>query len=231
MSSKKILLFGAGHRIGCAIAKKYLQNGYSVIAHYRENRAELQHFIDTNPQYTSKIEWLKLDLLKEGNLLEEVVDWNSIEMVVYSVAQFNKGNLFDSDNFKEMVELNSFIPVNIARMYKNNSDSGIFTIFTDANISRVHNSYQNYRISKLFLSEFIRQMAVTVGDGFRINGIAPGTVLPPDEDVESYVRASNLAVIKKEVSLESVVSTVEFIHNNESLTGEIIHVDGGVHTI
>ena len=231
MSSKKILLFGAGHRIGCAIAKKYLQNGYSVIAHYRENRSELQRFIDTNPQYTSKIEWLKLDLLKEGNLLEEVVDWNSIEMVVYSVAQFNKGNLFDSDNFKEMVELNSFIPVNIARMYKNNSDSGIFTIFTDANISRVHNSYQNYRISKLFLSEFIRQMAVTVGDGFRINGIAPGTVLPPDEDVESYVRASNLAVIKKEVSLESVVSTVEFIHNNESLTGEIIHVDGGVHTI
>lgn len=232
MSKGTVLVTGSGERVGYEITKALLINGYSVIAHYRKNRSALQAFLKENNQYISNLQWWQAEFPGDLSSAEEL-EWKSITALIPCAAQFNPGNLFDdkSDWFDQF-SVNTMTPLKLAQIYRKNADSGTIITMLDGNISRVNKSFQNYRISKLFLSELTRQMAVTIGKRFRVNGIAPGTVLPPEEGAdESYQKARELAPLGREVSINSIIKTVFFLLDNEDITGEIISVDGGVHAL
>lgn len=228
-----VFITGAGERLGAAIAKYLLEEGYGIVAHYRRHHADLSEFLDNNKQYIPKVTWLQADFPADLDKVE-ALPWDNIVALIPCAALFETGNLFDDNALILMNQLsvNALVPLQLARIFKKKCSGGAIITFIDGNIQRVNHNFQNYRISKLLLQELTRQMAVTIGEGFRVNGIAPGTVLPPDEGAdESYERARKLAPTGREVAVESILSTVKFLLENRDITGEIIAVDGGVHAI
>ncbi len=230
MDKGTVFVTGAGQRLGCAITISLLESGYTVIAHYRNNREELKKYLLESGK-GSQIIWWQGEFPKDLQRLELELPWERITAIITCAAQFSTGNLFDAD-LTSQLQVNALVPLEIVKLYRKLCKSGNVITLIDSNIDRVNSNFQNYRISKLLLGELTRQMAVTIGKGFRVNGIAPGTVIPPKggED-SSYKKARELAPTGREVSVESICSTVHFLLNNQDITAEIIAIDGGVHAL
>jgi NAD(P)-dependent dehydrogenase (short-subunit alcohol dehydrogenase family) len=108
--------------------------------------------------------------------------------------------------------------------------SGWIINITDAVIKRPNINFQNYRISKLFLSELTRQMAFTFAPSMRVNAIAPGAMLPSihtsPEQLENL--KANIP-LKRTGDISAFRDAYAFLVSNSYITGEEIRIDGGWH--
>lgn len=227
-----IVVTGAGHRVGFAIAKALLVAGYNIIAHYRKNRDELDRWLEKAPQYLKSVQIVQADLVTNSDALTTCIKNNpSIKGVVNSASVFEIGELTDGVSLIKNMEINTMVPLALASALKDRSGSSVINI-VDANISRVNCHFQSYRVSKLFLQEITRQLAVSLAPDVRVNGVAPGTVLPPEGQMdESYLKARRKAPLGRDAALADVTGAVLFLLENRSITGEIIPVDCGVHAL
>ena len=66
----------------------------------------------------------------------------------------------------------------------------------------------------------------------RVNGIAPGLILPPEEESDGYLqRLAKDIPLQRKGRLENIEQTVGFLLENDYLTGQVIFNDGGEHLL
>ena len=71
-------------------------------------------------------------------------------------------------------------------------------------------------------------MAVEFAPQIRVNGIAPGIILPPEGEDESYIRKlSHRNLFNRSGKLSDITDTVLFLLSNTFMTGEVLFIDGG----
>jgi hypothetical protein len=64
----------------------------------------------------------------------------------------------------------------------------------------------------------------------RVNAVAPGLILPPAGEDESYLRRlASSNPLNRWGTLEGVTDAVRFLLSGEFITGQVIFVDGGYH--
>ena len=82
------------------------------------------------------------------------------------------------------------------------------------------------------LQEFTKISAVELAPNFRVNGIAPGLILPPEGKDEGYLwnLAENIP-LKKIGNLDEINKAVQFIIESEFFTGQTLFIDGGEHLV
>lgn len=102
----------------------------------------------------------------------------------------------------------------------------------DTKITKFKTAYMGYLISKKSLGEFTKMSAVALAPNIRVNGISPGIILPPKDKGVEYLkkRAANIPLLRSG-SVEYIVQAVNFLIDNEFVTGQNILVDGGEHLI
>jgi pteridine reductase len=91
-------------------------------------------------------------------------------------------------------------------------------------------NYLAHAVSKAALEGLVRALAVELAPEVLVNGVAPGTVLVPEgttpEEAEKLARRVPL---KRNGDPQDVASTVLFLCSGPNfLTGQVIHVDGGL---
>ena len=73
-------------------------------------------------------------------------------------------------------------------------------------------------------------MAKAYAPNIQVNGVAPGPVLFPDYYTDEQKRSAiDRTLLKRAGSPGDIVNAVVFLIENDYITGEIIHVDGGRH--
>lgn len=88
--------------------------------------------------------------------------------------------------------------------------------------------YPHHSVSKAALLQLTRIMARALAPRVRVNAIAPGAVLLPDDyDEAKRERSRAKAVLGKLGTPDDVVRTVLFLERSPFITGEVIVVDGG----
>ena len=86
-----------------------------------------------------------------------------------------------------------------------------------------------YTVSKAALAGLTRSLAVALAPRISVNGLALGAVLPP-ADGGSAEKVLAYAPIPRWVELDEVCQAALFlVEGPETITGEVIHVDGGRH--
>lgn len=229
---KSVIVTGAGHRVGFHIARRFLLSGYNIIAHYRNCRDELDQWLRNNEEYKACVRFCQADLTASTEPLVALANaTTSLCGLVNSASVFKPGEVTNLTSFKENLSINTMVPLELASKIKI-SDGGFIINITDANIDRVNEHFQSYRISKLFLKEITRQLSVTMAPKIRVNAVAPGTVLPPENGVdESYTKARGKAPLGKDAALEDLIEAVLFLVKNSSITGQVLAVDCGVQAL
>ena len=86
----------------------------------------------------------------------------------------------------------------------------------------------SYTISKTGLQTLTKTMAMRLGPNIKVNGIAPGPTIKSKRQTNTHFKNQiKSTLLKKTVRLQDICDTVDFLINNDSITGQIIAVDSG----
>ena len=86
----------------------------------------------------------------------------------------------------------------------------------------------SYTISKSGLQTLTKTMAMRLGPNIKVNAIAPGPTIKSKRQTDRHFRNQvKSTLLKKSVRLEDICDTIEFLINNNSITGQIVTVDSG----
>jgi len=229
MRKNAVIITGASGKTGIKILDIFLKKGFFVVAQFNENENVLQKFLDENQNFKETVFLLKADFYTQLPEIYEIMQKYKEDLcgLVNCAAIFQKGNLKNIDNLLETMQINDFAALALSEKYYEIVKKGNIINILDGNIFGYNETYQNYRISKLFLLEATRQSALLFAPEIRINAIAPGML--EKEITFSNLRASQKEILKNEISNENIAKTIDFLWNCENITGQTIFLDNGAH--
>jgi pteridine reductase len=234
--NKTALITGAAKRVGKAMALHLAGQGWNIAIHYNTSELEARLFCDelTRAYPNQQFAIFKADL----NLPDEV------EMLIPRVIQkmlgigllINNASLFEPSKLRKtstefldrQMNVNFKAPFILSRNFAQTFKNGVIINFVDTRIVTNQSNFAAYSISKKALWELTKMAALEFGPGIRVNAIAPGLTLPPEEKGEGYLL--NLAekiAMKRPGGLEPILKSLDFILNNDYLTGQLLFCDGG----
>lgn len=234
-SKHGVLITGAANRIGKQIAIYFASKGYNIAIHYshsRENAIKTQEEIKT--KYNVECEIFKADFLNKtetSKLLSQVQSKFEIMHIVNSASIFyeNKFSDIGMSDFDVFMEINLKVPYLLTKQFAQTASEGSSVInILDTKITQNKTKHFDYLLSKKFLEVFTKQVAYELAPKIRVNGIAPGVILPPKDKDEDYINGLLYNVPMRSVgSPEKITHAIDFLINNEFVTGQIIFIDGG----
>ena len=114
------------------------------------------------------------------------------------------------------------------RDFVNTVKTGLIINFVDTRIVTNLSNFAAYSISKKALWEMTKMAALEFAPQIRVNAIAPGLTLPPEEKGEEYLwKLSEKIAMKRPGGLDPILKSMDYILNNDYLTGQLLFCDGG----
>lgn len=230
------LITGASKRIGKAITEHLAEKGWNVAIHFNSSEKsakELVTFLSKKyPQQKFALFQTNLAEISEiQKLIQKVIsEFGKIDLLI------NNASIFDASYIKETsVELfdsqfnvNLKAPFFLVRDFANLCKSGNIINFVDTRVISNKSNFAAYSLSKKALWELTKMAALEFAPLIRVNAIAPGVTLPPDDKDKKYLLelAKNIPM-KKPGGLEPIIRSLDFILDNDHLTGQLLFADGG----
>ena len=231
---KTVLITGAAKRIGRAIATAFAKNGWSVIIHYNQSLAEAEelrrnlpgkgHSIIQGDFSTAETIIAFLDNLKCSRL--------HFDCLVNSASCYSRLPL-EQTSIKEMTAIynvNMFAPFQLMRFFAEQMKRGCIINITDQRTSSVDPAAGIYALVKKSLRDATEAAALAWAPDIRVNAVAPGLVLSPPGvppgKIEPLLKKVPMRVRSTE---QEVAQACLFLANAETITGQTIYVDGGMH--
>jgi len=227
-----VLITASTRRLGFAFARKCLDMGFSVIAHYRTDRGALGTWLARHPLSRNRVYFLQADLDNNpGDIVDAAVRFPvKLTGLINNAAIFTTGNLSDKTHFEKIIATNVYAPLELSRRFHQHVRSGWIINITDAHVAPMSDVYQNYRISKALLNELTRHCAFVFAPSLRVNAIAPGPVLPPRGKTRAYFAAlAGKTPLRHAAHVGCIMKAFEYLVENCCVTGEILYVDSGRH--
>lgn len=228
---KNYLIVGGSSGIGAATVKILAENGNQVFATY----------FNSQKTDTESINYHHLDVTAESldlSFLPETLDG-----VVYAPGRINLKPFtrFKSADFIEDYEVQVLGAVKIIQAVLpklKKSGAASIVLFSTVAVQSGFNFHSLVAASKGALEGLTKALAAEFAPGIRVNAIAPsitqtplaGTLLNSPEKIEANAQRHPL---KKIGSPEDIAEMVAFLLSDKSswITGQILHVDGGMSSI
>lgn len=235
--SKVALITGAARRLGKALAFAFADNGFDVIVHYNTSEAEARMVvseIEMKGKRSIAIQADISDIRGIKNFYEKVNRWTSTLDVLV-----NNAGIFPTKKFTEVDEalwdetLNTnlrsmfFITQSLLPLMKCTKRASIINI---ASLGAFHpwNNHIPYCISKAGVVMLTRALAKTLAPDIRVNAVAPGVIVLPDEENKTRFSADKIP-LKRYGTAKDFVDTVLFLAlKADYITGQVISLDGGI---
>ncbi|KAI1287602.1 3-oxoacyl-[acyl-carrier-protein] reductase [Halotydeus destructor] len=240
--TKHAVIFGGTRGIGLATAVKFVQNGFnvSVLSRSKDNVADaVKLLIDGSDHQDLVIRGIQCDIADPDAIEQGFQDLNGLPRmdVLVNCAGINTDNLLiksTTQGMKDVIDVNlvgAMLTCKRALKIMLRQKSG--SIVNVGSIVGLNgNSGQTaYAASKAGLTGFTKSLAKEVGSkGITANVIAPGFV-----DTE-FVSEANTKKIMDRIPLqrlgkaEEIAEAIYFLSSNKYITGQVLIVDGGLHT-
>ena len=233
--SGAVLITGAAKRIGKSLALSLANEGYDIAVHYNKSEQEAVMLSDEIKRQGARCEIFRADLAcadESANLITEVASkFPNLKILINNASIFNQCSLLDTtyDFLKRNFEINLFAPFMLTRDFAKYCSDGQAINILDSNITKNKTSYFPYLMTKKALADFTKLAALELAPGIRVNGIAPGLILPGQTEDSKFIkqRVSQLP-LKEKADINDIISTVMFLLGNKHVTGQIIYVDSGI---
>ncbi len=240
MEGKTILVTGAARRLGSAIAREMHAAGAQVMLHYRQAAAEAEALAtELNAKRPSSAARVQADLLAMDALPKvvsaTVATFGSLDALVNNASSFFPTRLesIDLAAWNDLVGTNLLAPLFLtqaAAPYLRAAGGAVVNI-TDIHAERPLAGYPLYCTAKAGLLGLTRALAIELAPRVRVNAVAPGPVLwPEDGHFDSVARDGIVAdtLLQREGCPQDIARAVRYLLVDASyVTGQVINVDGG----
>jgi pteridine reductase len=233
-----VLITGGARRIGKAVAMALAEDGFRIALHYRSSKSEAQAIAEKINSSGGACELFCANLNESArvrSLIPEVFNQcPDCRILINNASMFRKSPFMDTSEiiFDQLFQIHLRAPFFLTQAFASHCKEGLVINMLDAKAVQNMTRHFTYGLSKKSLFAFTEMAAKTLGPKIRVNGIAPGIILPSSESTEQDLkRMSEKVPLKRKGEIKDVVSAVLFFINNPYLTGQILYVDGGEHLL
>ncbi len=236
LAGRRALVTGAGVRVGRAIALALGRAGADVAVHYRGSREAATGTAAKLVAMGRRAPLVQGDQALDGGpeqiIAQAAAALGGLDLLVLSAAGFERvaSAELDRARFEAMLSANLTGPFLLARAAYPHLQAGgaIVTVLDICGTSQVWPQYAHYTAAKAGLAALTRLLAVEWAPQVRVNGVAPGFVLPPEgTSAEERARRVKRIPLGREGSAEEVAGAVLYLASAPYVTGQILAVDGG----
>jgi NAD(P)-dependent dehydrogenase (short-subunit alcohol dehydrogenase family) len=230
---KTAIITGASRGIGAGLVEAFLKQGYNVVATSR----------NVSQQWTASTALVLID----GDIGQPETAARVVEAAIKNFRRIdvlvNNAGIFFTKPFTEFstADFNALVSTNllgflyitqlaVKQMLKQKSGSvvSITAALADQPILGVNGSVP--MITKGGLNSIIRSLAIEYAkQGIRFNAVAPGVVDTPMHKDNPKDFLKTLQPMGSIAETKDVADAVLYLAQAVQVTGEVLHVDGGVH--
>ena len=239
MKDKFVLITGGAKRIGATTARYLHEKGFNIILHYNNSEMEAK----TIEKELNKIRKNSCSVIKANfnsdtstdELVAKVNEiTNTLDVLVNNASSFyptplDKASLIE---WRDLTDTNTTTPLFLtqALLHHLKKAKGCVINISDSLVKNGIKDYSLYSAAKSALEGITKSLAKELAPEVRVNGIAPGAILwPDDKDLSDQEKESILkkVAIGRIGNPEDIASSIFFLTQSKYITGQKIYVDGG----
>lgn len=238
MSPGKILITGGAKRIGAALSSALVEAGWHVVLHYHQAEQDARILADRLLAEGGSVETVQADLALPEQisvLMDKATKTGPLDAVINNASLFS----YDDSDSVSATEINRHMMVNLTApalltraLYEQMPEDrqGVVVNMLDAKLFGINPDYFSYTLSKAACHTLTQIAAQAYAPRVRVNGIAPGIVLPSGGQTEAEFRRSHKRnLLGQGAQIKEIVAAMHLLLDTASITGEVIILDGGAH--
>jgi len=235
LRGRPALVTGAGRRVGRAIAVALGARGMRVAVHYNESAAGAEETAAMVRAAGGEAETVQGNL-GDANAPAALVDaaaarLGGLDVLVNSAAGMRRTPIGEvtPEEWDAIFALNLRAPFFAAQAAAAHMRAGGAIVnIADLAAFETWPAYIPHGISKAGVVQMTRALARALAPAVRVNAVAPGAVMLPDEWApEAAERLARTTPLARLGSAEDVAQAVLYLLDADYVTGETIVVDGG----
>jgi NAD(P)-dependent dehydrogenase (short-subunit alcohol dehydrogenase family) len=235
LENKIAVVTGAGVRVGRALAVALGREKMRVAVHYHSSREEADETIKLIESAGGEGQAFQADLAQADapqKLVDDIVHaFGPIHVLVNSAAVMLRqpfGTITAKDWDATML-LNLRAPFFLSQaVARAMTEGGAIVNISDLAAVETWPSYIPHSISKSGIIKMTEGLARVLAPSIRVNAIAPGAVLLPDDwGEQTGERLSDTTPLRRLGDPNDVVEAMLYLLHADYVTGETIIVDGG----
>jgi pteridine reductase len=239
LKDQVVLITGGARRVGAEIARMLHAAGANIFLHYRSSAAAAAVLVEEfNRARTGSAASASADLL-DAQAPDRLVgaalrQFGRLDILINNASNFYPTPIgkITAAAWDDLIGINLRAPAFLAQAAADSlaRQRGLILNVIDIHGLRPLKGYPVYSAAKAGLAMLTRSLARELGPDVRVNGIAPGPVLWPENGMDESLRREIIdqTALKRQGGPQDVARTALFLAGEAPyITGQIIAVDGG----
>ena len=238
-STSVALITGSARRIGAAIARRLHAQGYDLALHYRDSAAEMQALAaELELARAGSVLTLQADLSEFDRLPELVARtvgrFGRLDALVNNASTFQPTAVGDTtpQQWDALFASNARAPFFLAQAAAPHlkASRGAIVNLVDIYAERPLAGHTVYCMAKAALLMATQSLALELAPEVRVNAVAPGAILWPEQDHSDAAKHSMLGrtPLARTGTPEEIAEAVRWLLQDATYTtGQVIRIDGG----
>lgn len=243
--NKVALITGSAQRLGAQIVETLHRHGFNIVLHYRSSRDAAATLADKlNTSRPNSVITTAANL-SEPNDIQRLANtalsaWGRLDALINNASSFYPNAITGGDTTLMVQQWDDLFNSNLRSAFLLSTltaeslqkNRGCIINITDIHADRPLQGHSIYCASKAGLASLTRSLAKELAPAVRVNGVAPGAILWPQDAAE--MSETEKAALLAEIPLQclgdpdDIANAVLFlIDKAHYITGQIIAVDGG----
>jgi pteridine reductase len=239
LAGQTALITGAARRVGAVIARVLHGAGANILLHYRssaDDAARLAAELNAaRPDTAVLAECDLLDDTQHAALIASAVQaFGALDILVNNASTFYPTPLGDisAPDWDDLIGTNLRAPLFLSQAAAAalHERRGLIVNLADIHGSRPLRRYPVYSIAKAGLIMLTRSLARELGPHVRVNAVAPGPIMWPEDGVDAALQAKIIqrtALRRPGSAVDVARACLFFAAEAPYVTGQILAVDGG----
>lgn len=238
LRGKVVLVTGAAHRVGKAIAMALAKRGANIAVHYHGAADQAHVTVEELKALGSDADLFPADLSDVATtapLVERVVKrFGTLDALVNSAAIMQRTPVGEvtAAQWDTMFAINLRAPFFLAQAAAPQLArvKGAIVNIADLAAFETWPAYVPHSISKAGVVQMTRGLAHALAPDVRVNAIAPGAVLLPEHwDKSAAEHLIETTPLRRLGTPDDVAHAVIYVLESDYVTGDTLVVDGGRH--
>jgi pteridine reductase len=239
LEGKTVLVTGAARRVGAALARSFHAAGANVVIHYRSSGAEAAQLASelesARPGSIATVQSDLLDVSRLAPLIEASSSaFGRLDVLVNNASSFYPTQIGEitEQHWNDLIGSNLKAPLFLAQAAASalRLSRGLILNIADIHGLRPLRRYPVYSVAKAGLIMLTKALARELAPHVRVNAIAPGPVMWPEDGTDEEMQANIVerTLLRRAGSAEDVArAAIFFATESPYVTGQILAVDGG----
>ncbi|QND52547.1 SDR family oxidoreductase [Phyllobacterium sp. 628] len=234
-----VLVTGGAKRVGKAIVENLAADGFAVAIHCNHSLDEGEALLKTVVATGGTAVLVQADLTNSDAVRRLVGSTQDalgpVQILVNNASIFHEDGFgyFDDERWDRHFTMHVKAPVLLADAMQSalpEGQNGLIVNIVDQRVWKLTPKFISYTLSKAAMWTATQTMAQALAPRIRVNAIGPGPTLQGErQEKADFQRQIDGLLLKRGPDLAEFGNTIRYLWQNQSITGQMIALDGGQH--